>query len=318
MNQIEPGLDAFIRDIAQFDHLNGSKKYLAQLKKAYGEHFSPQWPKTVWHYTPFNSFKSIVSKQEFWFTHVSSQEDKDEVQRVADTAREILCDAINNGGFPARSSTMLARARDGLLTNRAQSFWYTSSYTGKSDSPSHWKEYGDNFRGVSMEFDPNALTAFLNTSPSDQLFAGQMIYSTIETKRFMIKLILLADHNFTKDFSEISDDQIAADEFMKIWGNHAEVYSVLPKLEKFAVEDEWRLARPWPWTGHPPGLIIQDGKRRWPTGRGKDSNNQHQRLPITQIKIGSLASTTLEDDVSNVLENAGYKGVPISRSTASA
>jgi Protein of unknown function (DUF2971) len=297
-----------------FDRLSGEEKYVAQLIWEYRRHFDPKQPTKVWHYTSVENFEKILSSQQLWFTHVSSLSDASEVARVADMAKAVLDASLQSDGIASRVARMLSVLRAGLLSNRSQSIWYTASFSELADSAMHWREYGQNFSGVGVEFDAKELLRFLSPGPNDRLMMGPIIYDTPSTLDFMSKLVAFATDNFCSDFHRVEDDQQAAISFVSAWGKHAEVFSVLSKQEQFANEREWRLARRWPWSTQNPDQKTVNSRVFWPTGRGQMSDSKATLLPITRILLGSEAKSEVHDRVNSLLIDVGYTAKFVERS----
>jgi hypothetical protein len=311
---IDTTTKAYTWEMPTFRKLHGDEKYVAQLAHIYREHFAPEWPDKVLHYTSQENFRDIVSSQKFWFNHVSTQIDETEVVRIADLAHQVLSNAIIDNSANFRSVTMLTDLRAGLLSNNQQSTWYTCSFTGKSESLLHWKDYGKKFEGVALVFDTSELLRYLSPSPVDRLLTAPAIYDTEKILHFLCKLVCVALENFETDYGHVADVDEASRDFIKNWGRHAETFSVLPKLDSYNSESEFRFARKWPWITVPPGLIEKDNRKFWPTARGENSDSSHHLLPITAVIVGKLAHVSCEETVLTNLTSAGYKNIQITRS----
>ncbi len=301
-------------EMPTFSKLHGDEKYVAQLIHVYHNHFVPIFPDKILHYTSQENFRNIVSSQAFWFNHVSTQTDETEVVRIADLAHQVLSHAIIDNGANIRNVTMLTDLRAGLLSSNQLSTWYTCSFTEKFESLLHWKDYGKNFEGVALVFNTTELLKYLSPSPIDRLLAMPSIYDTEMILHFLGKLVCIAIENFETDYGDDVDFEAASKDFIGCWGKHAETFSILPKLDSYSGESEFRFARKWPWITAPPGLIEKDGRKFWPTARGESSDSVHHRLPIAEVVVGKLSDVSCEEMVLTNLNTAEYKNVKITRS----
>ncbi len=301
-------------DMPTFSKLNGDERYIAQLIHVYHEHFAPIFPDKILHYTSQENFRNIVSSQAFWFNHVSTQIDETEVVRIADLAHQVLSHAIIDNCANIRNVKMLTDLRAGLLSTNQLSTWYTCSFTGKFESLLHWKDYGRDFKGVALIFNTTELLKYLSPSPVDRLLAMPAVYNTEKILHFLGKLVCLAIENFENDYCDVVDIEKASKDFIERWGKHAETFSVLPKLDSYDGESEFRFARKWPWITTPPGLIEKNSRKFWPTARGEHSDSVYHRLPIVEVIVGKLSEVSCEEMVLTNLNTAGYKNVKIARS----
>jgi hypothetical protein len=123
--------------------------------------------------------------------------------------------------------------------------------------------------------------------------------------------------NFEEDYSQISDDKIAADTFLASWGKHADVFSVMPKLQSFASEKEWRFARQFRYETGQSDVDFQRKieEKYWPTGRGERSDSQQSNLPIVEVKFGQSCSTENKAAIIKLVKIQNYKHLRFSNST---
>jgi hypothetical protein len=221
--------------------------------------------------------------------------------------------------YTSRIKTLLSTALTRMANNNSQSSWFTASFTGLADSSYHWKTYGNNLEGVAICFNSQELIRFFSTSPTDRIGVLESIYDTQHNLNFCGKLLVMALLNFEEDYSHISDDQIAAENFLASWGKHADFFSIMPKLQTFASEKEWRFARQFRYEA---GQSEEDFQAKitekyWPTGRGKHSDSQHANLPIVEVKFGQFCNAENEAEIRKLLKTQNYEHLRLSNSTVS-
>jgi hypothetical protein len=311
--------EKFTFNIPLFSKLHGDEKYVAQLIRVFQMHYNQELPKVLWHYTTIDTFWKILQSQKIWFAHVSSLNDKAEVLYAVSMMQGTLSGYLSGTTLSSRVQTLLKLAQVRMIDANQDSPWFTASFTELTDSEHHWSEYGDKSKGIAIGFDSKELIRFLSPSANDRVFPVQACYDTQKNLYFASMLITIAILNFEEDFGHICNDDQAASEFLEKWGKHIDPFSVMPKLQSFAAESEWRLARQIQFTTDESGVALMGSPPRkyWPTGRGKNSDSEFQNLPIVSIVVGGHCSQKNFLDIQRELKNYGHAGVILTKSSIS-
>jgi hypothetical protein len=309
--------DPYSFEIPTYSHLAGDQKYVTQITRVFQNHYNSQLPSSLWHYTSAETFLKILTSQEIWFTHVSAHKDEAEVAYAIWMMKATLETGLKRLDYTARIKTLLSTALTRMAKDNSKSSWFTASFTGLADSSYHWKTYGNNLEGVAICFNSQELIRFFSASPTDRIGVVESIYDTQHNLNFCGKLLAMALLNFEEDYSHISDDQIAAENFLGSWGKHADFFSIMPKLQTFASEKEWRFARQFRYET---GQSEEDFQRKitekyWPTGRGKLSDSEHANLPIVGVKFGQSCSSESKNAIINLLKTQNYSNLQFSDAT---
>ena len=309
--------DPYSFEIPTYSYLTGDKKYVTQISKVFEDHYNSQLPSSLWHYTSVETCLKILTSQEIWFTHVSAHKDEAEVAYAIWMMKATLETGLKRLDYTARIKTLLSTALTRMAKDNSQSSWFTASFTGLADSSYHWKTYGNNLEGVAICFNSEELIRFFSASPTDRIGVVESIYDTQHNLNFCGKLLAMALLNFEEDYSHIADNQIAAENFLGSWGKHADFFSIMPKLQTFASEKEWRFARQFRYET---GQSEEDFQRKvtekyWPTGRGKHSDSQDSNLPIVGVKFGQSCSSESKNAIINLLRAKNYNHLQFSNAT---
>jgi Protein of unknown function (DUF2971) len=291
-----------------------TEKYVSDLVQA-AQHFQGGFPALVWHYTSVESFKKILASQSLMFTHVSSFDDPQEVERAIRVMKMII-DVRLRGDLKPREKILLETARRTMLLNNADSGWYAASLTDSEDDPFHWERYGVQHRGVAIGFDFRELIRFLSPSKSTRVFPAQIIYDTQKSINFGAMVLDLGLAHFSDDFSENTDDADASMKFLKVWGRLADPFSIILKEEKFEQEREWRLGRyVGSATETDSPISFADGKKRWLVSRNEASDSSFDVLPISKIIVGKRC-TSNGTEFQRLLGHAKHNSIIVSHSQA--
>ena len=302
-------------EIPFFRGPNRRQNYINQLVAIYRDHFQSTLPATLWHYTSIKKFEKILTSNEIWFGHVSSMQDAVEVMRAIELANVLIDATLNAADTNSRAKILLNRMKTGLLRSNSGSRWYIASFTEAFEDAAQWQRFGDNYRGVCIEFDTLELLKYLSASAEDRLFLGKVIYDTQELLNFGSKLLAAALGNFSEDFAEVSDDNLAAEQFVSLWGELVDVFSVIPKVPSYSSEREWRFALDSSQHQISDGKFFDfDGKRKCRQGKGVTSDFAKSNLPIVSIKLGPN-STDIDAELTKIaLDKLGHSGMIVTKS----
>ena len=302
-------------DIPIFRSKNLRQNYVNQLAAIYQGHFPSKLPLTLFHYTSIQSFKGIVASNQIWFGHVSSMQDATEVMRAVELSKVIINATLQSSGVNQRAKMLLERMLSGLLNSNANSRWYVASFTEAFEDAAQWQRFGDNYKGICIEFDTLELIKYFSASIEDRPFFGKVVYDTQELLNFGSKLLAAALSNFDDDYSHIPDDDTAAQQFIPLWGDLVDVFSIIPKVPSYSSEKEWRFAiDASKLRESDKNFIEHNGKKKLKQGKGLASDYVATKLPIASVRLGPHCSENEQLQIEYELRNAGFVDVKIAKS----
>ena len=178
------------------------------------------------HYTSINVLYNIVNNQELWFSNLSNSNDPNELYLTCESYNEYI-GSMNID--PYHGTPMI------LSKNKVHGSPYGLSFTTLEDSLTQWERYGDNLKGVSIEFDIDFIQKYLHDNYQFSFYFDQMKYSENDKRALIVKNIdsmpEFTDYTWEKDWP------FCALYFLI----HYSEARALFKSEDFAQEKEFRL-----------------------------------------------------------------------------
>ncbi|MDR7328738.1 DUF2971 domain-containing protein [Corynebacterium guangdongense] len=104
-------------------------------------------PDTVWHYTRYSAFQSILTSQRLWATSVFKMEDKTEIHYGASLVKEALSELDATGELPKSKSLWFRNTK--FVTSHIDNTFALST-SPRVDSDHQWKNYADRGQGVAF------------------------------------------------------------------------------------------------------------------------------------------------------------------------
>lgn len=128
------------------------------------------------HYTDVAGLKGILETEELWLTSALHLNDPTEISFGREVAQEILKSYDRPGGEDSDTAYLAETIGENALTSNPGI--YPFSFSRCRDDLSQWRAYGDNGRGVCIEFKPDVF-ALAKT----EFFGGGILYGNDEAKR---------------------------------------------------------------------------------------------------------------------------------------
>jgi Protein of unknown function (DUF2971) len=276
-------------------------------------------PGIVWHYTSGANFVEILKSNELWFTHVSCLNDSSEVNISIEHTKAVVEKFRNGENLPGWQHRLLDAVLAGLLQSSIDSRWYVSCFSECKDDLGQWRAYGGGEGGVAIGFDASELVRYFSESQNSRSALWPVEYDTEKLCTFGNELVQLTISSFENDFLNWQDQSKAIQEFLELWGDQVDYFSIIPKHSSFKNEKEWRLAKS---TEHVlpndrvflanQGLI----KRKIRVRRGSQSDSKFKVLPIVSVFLGPARSAGHNmASIKEALHFHGHNDVELKHST---
>lgn len=238
-------------------------------------------PQTLYHYTDANAFMGMITKHEFWASHIRFMNDYTEFKLAKDKFIKMIPEFIN-GKFPSGATSPEKVVKDfECLTGKIDVF--IVSLSEKEDELNQWRAYGKSIPNYSLAFNKDSLVenSFI-ISKKEEIIQHIEDY-VYKSKRDPISRILLPciydkaeQEKLLKEILEdsyrkVSEKKETSIEFTKYIARKFIFYAPLIKNNDYVDEKEWRIV-----------VIFDEHDQRLEEKRQREENNK------SIIKDGTL------------------------------
>lgn len=208
-------------------------------------------PQTLYHYTDANAFMGMITKHEFWASHIRFMNDYTEFKLAKDKFIKMIPEFIN-GKFPSGATSPEKVVKDfECLTGKIDVF--IVSLSEKEDELNQWRAYGKSIPNYSLAFNKDSLVenSFI-ISKKEEIIQHIEDY-VYKSKRDPISRILLPciydkaeQEKLLKEILEdsyrkVSEKKETSIEFTKYIARKFIFYAPLIKNNDYVDEKEWRI-----------------------------------------------------------------------------
>lgn len=208
-------------------------------------------PQVLYHYTDANAFMGMITKHEFWASHIRFMNDYTEFKLAKDKFVKMIPEFIN-GKFPSGATSPEKVVKDfEWLTGKIDVF--IVSLSEKEDELNQWRAYGKSIPNYSLAFNKDSLVknaSIISTKGEIIQHIEDYVY---ESKREPISRILLPciydkaeQEKLLKEILEdsyrkVSEKKETSIEFTKYIARKFIFYAPLIKNNDYVDEKEWRI-----------------------------------------------------------------------------
>jgi hypothetical protein len=256
------------------------------------------------HYTDAAGLKGILEKEELWLTSALHLNDPAEFMFGREIAQEILKSYARPGGEDSNTAYFADAIAESAMASTPGI--YVASFSQLRDDLSQWRAYGDNGRGVCIEFDPAPFTQF------GEFFGGEIRYGEDEAKQRHHPLIekaigILTRKNVIGTFFLVSVgafDGIDCNHILKPFNEMFVWNCLFTKHKAYEAEKELRFAV----TGDPEGLrdLVKTRVRGSEIIPYIPLKLTLENKGITRIQLGPAAHPRVQDGIHHLLREHGY------------
>ena len=208
------------------------KKILKKLKKSSGKTFQPKDPKSLWYFCSFETFVKMFDKKRMWFSDVVKSNDENEL--LIDQLIQDNPEILNSLAPKDASSEFIDLLKlDRISKIASPCHVWASCFTTDVDNLWMWKEYGDNFQGVAIEFSYEKLKRLVNLLNDENdlisFYLFPVKYGNDISDTDISKLI--------KQIKQVLHENTFNQSLMNSLGKSLSQY----KSESFSLENEYRI-----------------------------------------------------------------------------
>nr|WP_237612902.1 DUF2971 domain-containing protein [Pedobacter glucosidilyticus] len=186
-------------------------------------------PKNLYHYTDAKGLLGIIKEQQFFATHSSFLNDKNEFEYGRNLLIQVLNDRAIDDIENQKIINNLILAIEKNVTNE----YYITCFSGHKDDINQWIKYGKSGFGFCLEFKLDTLCDFFGAY-ADFL---PVVYS----KKAQVKILeRLIDELFLCEIRNLSSENEYKDLFYQAFAEAFGIFSMFFKSDKFKSEKEYR------------------------------------------------------------------------------
>ena len=208
-------------------------------------------PQVLYHYTDANAFMGLITKKEFWASHIRFMNDYTEYKLAKDKFIKMIPEFIN-GKFPSGATPPGKVIKDfEWLTGKIDVF--IVSLSEKEDELNQWRAYGKSTPNYSLAFNKDTLVENASIISTKEEIIQHIEDYVYESKRDPISRILLPciydkseqekllQEILEDSYRKVSEKEETSMEFTKYIARKFVFYAPLIKNNDYVDEKEWRI-----------------------------------------------------------------------------
>ncbi len=224
------------------------------------------------HYTSEAALKSIIESECLWFGSLATMNDPMELMHGIKFIEEVLFDAAEGLELLAKEFVRLMLAELDELVDRYSSV-FVLSLTGVEPKLLHWRLYGDDGRGVALEFDKEHLLKLSASHNDVSFFLTPLVYQ-VELLRDVVRRELQRSFAAPDFVEQLANASVA--EKSRFARSSLHTLGVLPLVLKspdYREESEWRLI----------ACPTRVGRRNIGTHQSGGKEVEHLKVPLEYL-----------------------------------
>ena len=226
-------------------------------------------PDNLYHYTSVESLSSILKNESLWLFHYPGMNDPHEITHGIKCIQDCIEEMFDNKEISKENAIAVLKSISSELGDDEENTTCFSSFMTKSDYLPYWRWYGNDGKGVCIEF---------------------------KTDRFKSNLYkVLYDEKAFKELTKYVLNDIGKAASI-LGGSSILIYLIsIAKANYYKEEEEWRIIE------YHKSLekIFINGRKKKYTELKLDTNN----FPITKVIIGPSASQESKEYICELLDN---------------
>jgi hypothetical protein len=257
----------------------------------------------VFHYTDLLGFKSIISNDDLWLTHLRYSNDEEEMLHGQRIVNEVIAEALNGPSASHRSDFL----KDVKKKLAQQVDVYICCFCLKGDLLSQWRGYGANGLGVSVCIDPNEFEWLTgpDSPPGGLLRVWKVLYEE-DRQRNIIRALLDCGTSQTGTPEERAENTAAAIQFFVptfknvSFEEEEECRMIFTPAASFKLSPEFRVRR---------GMLVPYFSLKNLRSLQPQAPDQ---LPIRSVRLGPSVNKFLNKGSAEMMLKASkYLGTPV-------
>lgn len=213
------------------------KKILKKLKKSSGKTFQPKDPESLWYFCSFETFVKMFDKKRMWFSDVVKSNDENELlisQLIQDNPDNEFNEIWNSLAPKGASREFIDLLKlDRISKIASPCHVWASCFTTDVDNLWMWKEYGDNFQGVAIEFSYEKLKRLVNLFNDE----NDLISFYLFPVKYGNDISDIDISKLIKQIKQVLHENTFNQSLMNSLGKSLSQY----KSESFSLENEYRI-----------------------------------------------------------------------------